>query len=147
MFNNEIASLQCNPMFKEIDIAKLKLIALASTRTNYKAGDVIVRQGSQPDFIYFILEGRANVVRQQEHEQVQIAELTTGAIFGENGALLNHRYASMLVAETDVCILSLEKQIFFDLLQKVPQFAMALMRTMAKRVLDMGTLYVKAQTK
>jgi CRP/FNR family transcriptional regulator, cyclic AMP receptor protein len=145
VFNNEIASLQCNPMFKEIDVAKLKLIALASTRKSYKAGDVIVRQASAADYVYFLLDGEASVVRQEEATKVMIADLGVGAIFGEIGALLGRRYSSMLVAKTDVSILVLEKQVFLDLLNKVPQFSMALMRTMAERVLDLGSRYVVAQ--
>ncbi|MFM9975848.1 MAG: Crp/Fnr family transcriptional regulator [Beijerinckiaceae bacterium] len=147
MFKDEIASLQCNPMFKEIDSAKLKLIALTSTRTSYTAGDVIVSQGSPCESVYFVLEGTASVVRQEGHKQVLIAELAKGAIFGEIGALLNRSYSSMMVAKTDVCVLALEKQIFFDLLNKVPQFSMALMRIMAKRVLDLRSRYVEAQIK
>jgi CRP-like cAMP-binding protein len=147
MLSSDIGSLQRIPLFRDIDQAKLKLIALASERTNYRAGDQLLRQGDRAETVFVILEGKARVLRNEDGTDVKIAELGDGAVVGEMGVVLDKPYSSTIVADTPIVALRIDKRTFQDLLAQVPQFSLALIRELASRLLETSGLYVKALTR
>jgi CRP-like cAMP-binding protein len=144
MLSNDVFSLQGISMFRDIDTAKLKLIALASQRTNYRAGDILIKEGGRADTVLVILEGVASVMRHDAGRDVKIAEVESGAVVGEMGVVLDQPYSGTIVAETPIVALRIEKRTFLDLLTQVPQFSLALIRELASRLLETSSLYVKA---
>jgi CRP-like cAMP-binding protein len=144
MLSNDVSSLQRIPMFRDVDAAKLKLIVLAGQRANYRVGDQLLKEGDRADTVFVILEGRAKVLRIDGASYVQIAEVETGAVVGEMGVVLDGPYSGTIIAETPVTALRIDKRTFLDLLTQVPQFSMALIRELAKRLLETSNLYVKA---
>ena len=144
MLSHEVASLQRIPMFRDVDSAKLKLIAIASQRANYRSGDRLLTEGGRADTVFIIIEGRAKVVRGEPGAEIEIATVETGSVVGEMGVVLDRPYSGTIVADTPVTALRIDKRTFLDLLTKVPQLSMALIRELAGRVLATSDLYVKA---
>ncbi len=144
MLANDVTSLQRIPMFKDVDTAKLKLIVLASQRANYRIGDRLLKEGERADTVFIILEGKANVMRNDGNGDVQIAQVESGAVVGEMGVVLDKPYSGTIIAETAVTVLRIDKRTFLDLLTQVPQFSLALIRELANRLLETSNLYVKA---
>jgi CRP/FNR family transcriptional regulator, cyclic AMP receptor protein len=147
MLSHEVSSLQKIPMFQEVDIAKLKLIALASQRTNYRSGDQLLKEGDRADTVFIILDGKAKVLRGEGEGRIEIATVESGAVVGEMGVVLDRPYSGTIVADTPVTALRIDKRTFLDLLNKVPQLSMALIRELASRVLATSDLYVKAMSR
>ena len=147
MLSNEVSSLQRISMFRDVDAAKLKLIALASQRTNYRAGDRLLKEGDRAETVFIILEGKARVLRGQGDGEIQIATVESGAVVGEMGVVLDRPYSGTIVAETPLTALRIDKRTFLDLLTKVPQLSLALIRELAGRVLATSDLYVKAMSR
>ena len=86
----EVQSLRQVSMFREIDPAKLKLLAFTSDRLSYEQGDVLFRQHEISDSTYVIVEGKVDVwleAREPGRERIKVAELGAGAIVGEMGVL------------------------------------------------------------
>jgi CRP-like cAMP-binding protein len=144
MLANDVTSLQRIPMFKDVDTAKLKLIVLASQRASYRIGDRLLTEGERADSVFIILEGKANVMRNDGSGDVQIAQVEGGAVVGEMGVVLDKPYSGTITAETAVTVLRIDKRTFLDLLTQVPQFSLALIRELANRLLETSSLYVKA---
>jgi CRP-like cAMP-binding protein len=144
MLVNDVTSLQRIPMFKDVDTAKLKLIVLASQRASYRIGDRLLTEGERADTVFIILEGKANVMRNDGASDVQIAQVESGAVVGEMGVVLDKPYSGTIIAETAVTVLRIDKRTFLDLLTQVPQFSLALIRELANRLLETSKLYVKA---
>jgi CRP-like cAMP-binding protein len=144
MLANDVTSLQRIPMFKDVDTAKLKLIVLASQRASYRIGDRLLTEGERADSVFIILEGKANVMRNDGSADVQIAQVESGAVVGEMGVVLDKPYSGTIIAETPVTVLRIDKRTFLDLLTQVPQFSLALIRELASRLLETSNLYVKA---
>jgi CRP-like cAMP-binding protein len=144
MLSSDVVSLQRISMFRDLDAAKLKLIALASQRANYRAGDHLLRQGDKADTVFVILEGKAKVLRNEGGGDVAIAELESGAVVGEMGVVLDRPYSGTIIAETAVTALRIDKRTFLDLLTQIPQFSLAVIRELATRLLETSNLYVKA---
>jgi CRP-like cAMP-binding protein len=144
MLANDVQSLQRIPMFRSIDPAKLKLIALASQRAAYRVGDRLLKEGDRADSVFIILEGRARVLRNDGEEDLTIAEVGDGAVVGEMGVVLDRPYSGTIIAETPLTALRIDKRTFLDLLNQVPQLSLALIRELAGRLLETSNLYVKA---
>jgi CRP-like cAMP-binding protein len=144
MLASDVTSLQRIPMFKDVDTAKLKLIVLASQRASYRIGDRLLTEGERADTVFIILEGKANVMRNDGNGDVQIAQVESGAVVGEMGVVLDKPYSGTIIAETPVTVLRIDKRTFLDLLTQVPQFSLALIRELANRLLETSNLYVKA---
>jgi len=54
----------------------------------FQAGDVVIRQGDEPDRFYIIANGEVDVMRHTaEGTDVHLATLRRGEIFGEIGIL------------------------------------------------------------
>jgi CRP-like cAMP-binding protein len=145
MLASDVTSLQRIPMFKDVDTAKLKLIVLASQRASYRIGDRLLTEGERADTVFIILEGKANVMRNDGTGAVQkIAEVESGSVVGEMGVVLDKPYSGTIIAQTPVTALRIDKRTFLDLLTQVPQFSLALIRELANRLLETSNLYVKA---
>jgi CRP-like cAMP-binding protein len=144
MLASDVTSLQRIPMFKDVDIAKLKLIVLASQRASYRVGDRLLTEGERADTVFIILEGKANVMRNDGTGDVRIAEVESGSVVGEMGVVLDKPYSGTIIAETPVTALRIDKRTFMDLLAQVPQLSLALIRELANRLLETSNLYVKA---
>jgi CRP-like cAMP-binding protein len=147
MLSNEVNFLRQVPMFRELEPAKLKLIALASQRTSYRAGDKLLKEGERAETVFIIMEGKAIVTRHDGGEEVTIAEVTSGSVVGEMGVVLDRPSSGTIVASTPLTALRIDKRTFLDLLTQVPQFSLALIRELAQRLLDTSNLYVKALSK
>src|SRR5262249_56284609 len=66
-------------------------LAHASNRLQtmrFRAGDVVIRQGDEPDRFYIVAEGEVDVVRHTaEGADVPLARLRPGGVFGEIASL------------------------------------------------------------
>lgn len=51
--------------------------------TNFKKGEVIFREGELPDGVYYLCEGRVRVTKNVSGQEVTLAEMEPGDIFGE----------------------------------------------------------------
>jgi CRP-like cAMP-binding protein len=147
MLSSDVSSLQRIPMFRDVEASKLKLIALASQRANYRVGDRLLTEGDRADSVFVILEGTAGVLRQESGTDVRIAEVGAGSVVGEMGVVLDKPYSGTIVAETPMTALRIDKRTFLDLLAQVPQLSLAVIRELASRLLETSSAYVKALTK
>jgi CRP-like cAMP-binding protein len=147
MLSNDVNFLRQIPMFRDLEGPKLKLIALASQRASYRAGDQLLKEGDRADSVFIIIDGKANVMRHDGHQNVAIAEVTSGSVVGEMGVVLDKPYSGTIIASTALTALRIDKRTFLDLLAQVPQFSLALIRELATRLLETSNLYVKAISK
>jgi CRP-like cAMP-binding protein len=130
----EVQSLRQVPMFRDVDPARLKLLAFTSERVQFADGQRFFSQGDPSDAAYVILDGRANVLLNTPGGEIQVAELGSNALVGEMGILSdNPRSATITAAETTVA-LRIDKRVFLELLMQFPQMCIAVMREIATRL-------------
>jgi CRP-like cAMP-binding protein len=144
MLSSDVGSLQRIPMFRDLETAKLKLIALASERENYQPGERLLKQGDRAEAVLVILEGRARILRNDAGQDVQIATVESGTVVGEMGVVLDRPYSGTIVAETPLVALRIDKRTFLDLLAQIPQFSLSVIRELSRRLLATSENYVKA---
>jgi CRP/FNR family cyclic AMP-dependent transcriptional regulator len=134
----ECQTLQQIPMFRDLDPAKLKLLAFAAERMGVEKGEIVYRAGDPSDAVYVLLSGEVDVL----HSQIWLARLSCGAVFGEIGVLCARPRANTLVAVSEISLLRIERNLFFEFLQEMPQMAIALSRGLGRRLDDMNERFV-----
>lgn len=142
----EVQSLRQVPMFRDVDPARLKLLAFASERVQFAAGQRFFVQGDVADAAYVILEGQAEVRLNTPGGEIKIADLGRNALVGEMGILSDAPRSATIVAGAPTTALRIDKRIFLELLMQFPQMSIAVMRELASR-LERTNAQLAAQAK
>ena len=131
---DEIKALQQIPIFRDIEISKLKLMAFAGQRVTYLKDEMVFAQGVAPDAVYIVLEGEVDVIRLTGSNSVLLARLGKSELIGEMGVLCDKPRNAMIVAHRDVQALRIDKMTFIHIVQQVPALAMAIIRELSERL-------------
>lgn len=132
--DTEVLSLRQVPMFRDIDPARLKLLAFTSERVQFAGGQRFFSQGDVADAAYVILEGGADVVLETPSGSIKVAELAQNALLGEMGILSDSPRTATIVARGATTALRIDKRVFLELLTQFPQMSIAVMRELASRL-------------
>jgi uncharacterized protein YhbP (UPF0306 family) len=101
-------------------------ITASLQRLEIPAGETVVRQGAPADKFFIVVDGEAEVVRDEEGQQTPVASLTAGQLFGEVTIMRDQPRAATVRAKSDIKLLALERDTFRDLIaqamQLVPDF-------------------------
>jgi CRP-like cAMP-binding protein len=126
-------------MFRDIDPARLKLLAFTSERVNFAEGQKFFQQGDAADAAYVVLQGKADVTIDSPGGDIKVAELGQNAIVGEMGILSDSPRSATIVAAAPTTALRIDKRVFLELLTQFPQMSIAVMRELASRLEKMNT--------
>ncbi|HEY7383293.1 MAG TPA: Crp/Fnr family transcriptional regulator [Beijerinckiaceae bacterium] len=132
--DTEVQSLRQVPMFRDIDQARLKLLAFTSERVQFASGQRFFNQGDAADAAYVILEGRADVSLNTPTGEIKVAELGKNALVGEMGILSDSPRSATITAAEATTALRIDKRVFLELLTQFPQMSLAIMREIASRL-------------
>jgi len=130
----EVQSLRQVPMFRDIDPARLKLLAFTSERVQFSDGQRFFSQGDVSDAAYVILDGRAHVLLNTPSGEIKVAELGDNALVGEMGILSDTPRSATIMAAEPTTALRIDKRVFLELLAQFPQMSLAVMRELAQRL-------------
>jgi CRP-like cAMP-binding protein len=147
MFDEELKLLRALARFKEVDTSNLKLMAMAGERVYFDAGEVMIEEGARSDSVYIIMSGVADVTRSVNGVATSIGVMDPGAIVGEIGVVLNQPRFATLTARTPLTALHLEASVYVDLVKQLPQLAIATIRELSQRLVEITARYSEAQAK
>jgi hypothetical protein len=99
----------------------------------FEAGDVILQQGDEGDFAYFIQQGEVEVIRRDEEVETVTALLRKGEHFGETALLSGAPHHATVRARTRVRVAMLGKRKFLHMLRFVHPAQGDFMSTMNQR--------------
>ena len=145
MHATELKSLSEMPIFKDVALSKLKLIAIAGAREEHPAGDVIAQMGQPSLSVFIVLKGEIEIVKVADGVPVPMARFGSGYIIGDIAVLVGEPHPATFLAVTPVVVLRLDGSVFMQLVTDVPQLSMALMRDMGRRLLKLSKLYADVQ--
>jgi CRP-like cAMP-binding protein len=106
--------------FHKIPPANIQAIFMRLQQVNFKAGDVIIKQGEEGDYFYIITRGRCIVTRETplNKEGIRLAELEVGDTFGEEALISEAKRNATVYMETDGSLMRLGKEDFHTLLNE-----------------------------
>jgi CRP-like cAMP-binding protein len=147
MFDEELKFLRAQARFKEVDTSNLKLMAMAGERVHFEAGEVMIEEGAHSDSVYIIMSGVADVTRTVNGARTEIGVMDPGSIVGEIGVVLGQPRFATLTARTPLTALHLEASVYIDLVKQLPQLAIATIRELSTRLVEITSRYSEAQAR
>jgi CRP-like cAMP-binding protein len=130
----DIACLRELPLFRELPSSRLKLVALMGERLRFPAGSIIVSDQEQLDGVYVILQGEVEFSQRRDDGGGRRFQKEAGSIIGDVSLLSGKQFLGRVSAGTDILALRIPKDLFFEMLQTVPEFSLAVSRDLADRV-------------
>jgi CRP-like cAMP-binding protein len=134
MLKDEFNVLRSIPLFAGMEASKLKLLAFASDRLNYDAGETIFRQGDNADSAYVILAGEVEAFMDTSGGKVTLGTLGAQQVVGEVAILSNSPRIATVVAKTPVETLRITKDHFHKLLACCPGTMAEIIRVLGERM-------------
>jgi flavin-dependent dehydrogenase len=113
---------------------------------DYKAGEVIVRQGETGSCMYVIQRGEAEVLQTKDGREVRLAVLRAKDVFGEMALFQKEVRSATVRALTDARVLTVDKRIFMRRVHEDPSFAFKILQKMSSRIRDMNTELLRAKS-
>lgn len=106
--------------FHKIPPANIQAIFMRMQQVNFKAGDQIIKQGTDGDYFYVLTRGSAVVTRETplNQEGIRLAELTVGNTFGEEALISEAKRNATVTMTTDGAVMRLGKDDFRTLLNE-----------------------------
>jgi CRP-like cAMP-binding protein len=132
--NQEVDLLRKIPLFAKIEPAKLKLLAFASERISFGAGEELFHQGDAGDSAYIIMEGGAEIVIDTPAGPLRIAEVTKNDFVGEIAILCDVPRTATVKATSALTTLKITKDLFFRMVTDFPDMGVEIMRVLALRL-------------
>ncbi|PZO01801.1 MAG: hypothetical protein DCF30_06520 [Hyphomicrobiales bacterium] len=130
----DIACLGRLPLFRSLPPPRLKLVALMGEKLRFEAGAQIVEEGEKPAGVYVVLQGEVEIGHKRPNEEGTRLQLNSGSLIGDVPLLSGHSYVGAVTAKSAVSALLLPKDLFFELLETIPDFSLALSRDLASRL-------------
>jgi len=107
-------------LFQKIPTVNIQKIFLHVEKVEAEEGEVIVRQGDDGDYYYFVAEGRCAVTRKSDDSgrEIKLAELRAGDSFGEEALIRETKRNATITMLSDGVLMRLTKDDFAALIKK-----------------------------
>lgn len=102
-------------------------------------GAVIYREGDEADALYIIRDGEVEVLRAHGDENVRLAVLRKGAIFGEAGIIRNKPRSTTTRALDAVTLVALPRADFLAAFRDDNPLALQILRALCERLVEADT--------
>ena len=107
-------------IFQLIPPQNIQTIFMRMKRLDYKAGHIVIQQGSKGDHFYIIRSGRCMVTRETpaNKQNIDLADLGVGASFGEEALISDEARNATVTMMTDGTLMQLGRDDFQSLLNE-----------------------------
>ena len=122
------------PLFRNLDAAKLKLLAFTSERLTYGPGESLFNQGDSGDTAYVIVQGEADIIIDTPAGPITVATVKQNDWVGEIAILCDVPRTATITAKSKLITLRISKDVFFQLIMQFPQMSVEVMRELAFRL-------------
>jgi len=100
----------------------------------YASGEIIFNEGSTGEVMYVIQSGKVKITKRTESEEVTIATLGEGEIFGEMAVFDRLPRSATAVALGDARVLSVDKKKLFTTINRDPTLVFKMLESMSQRI-------------
>lgn len=100
----------------------------------FQAGDIIIEEGTKGISAYVILSGAVEVLKKAGDEEVTVATLGEGKVFGEMGLIEDRPRSATIRALSDLEVRIINRDQFNDLLRTKPAILIPIIKTLFERL-------------
>lgn len=134
-------------LFQNLPSATVNAVAAHMYLRSVEAGAFLFIEGATADAVHLLATGRIKVVREtSEGDEVILRMVQPGEILGAAGGWGDTIYPASAVALDDVSVLRLTARDFLVLIDRFPDFALALIRELATRLREAESRIQDLQT-
>jgi putative peptide zinc metalloprotease protein len=113
--------LKATQIFESFDNSALESIAIHMEEASYQPGQIVVREGEEADKFFMIIGGRAEISTNDTGNQLILATLEKGEVFGEIALLSSeHKRQATVTAIDKLHLLYLDGAVINGLIAKYP---------------------------
>ncbi|MDA8870446.1 cyclic nucleotide-binding domain-containing protein [Rhizobiaceae bacterium] len=133
---DEVDLLRSIPVLATLPANKLKLLAFASDRVCWAAGETLFKQGDDADAAYIVIAGEADVLVSAESggEPSKVAELGPNAFVGDMAILSDIQRTATIRAASQLDTLRIRKDHLIDMMKDSPALSMAVLQDLVQRL-------------
>lgn len=113
------SSIKKVDLFSFLNDEQRQTLVNAMFKLTFKDGDVIIKQGDQPDNFYILDSGKCKVFKKSGDKETQVAALSPGQYFGELALISGSTRAASVVADGDVGCWAIDQTTYLGLLKEV----------------------------
>lgn len=104
----------------------------------FAAGELIFRTGDRSDCAYIIYSGSVEISVDKGGEQIALAKLGAGEVFGEMGLVDDKPRSADARAVSTTAVTSVDRSEFFDMLKQDPEFSAVFIAALVRRLRRMN---------
>ena len=135
-----------HPLLDDLPKEEASRLRSALVRRRYGAGQIIIREGDQPEELCIVAAGTACVTCRDQHgRQRDLARLQPGEWFGEMSLLTGEPASAAVQAESEVVVWALPRPVFAALTASSPLLLERLCTVLVQRLRQTNERYLQAQ--
>ena len=116
------------------------------TIMTFKAGETIIEEGDEGSWAFVILSGKAKVLKQKGSEEITLATMETGQVFGEMALIEDRPRSATIKADTNIKLRVINRQQFNELLKENPSTLIPIMKSLFERLRQASELLAEKTT-
>ena len=130
-----LPTLAAVPLFANIPQPELVKLAAMARKESYPKNAEIMAEGDRSSGLYILLSGKVKVVlRSEEGKEIILAILNPTEFFGEMALLDEAPRSADIITMAPTTVLVIAKQEFKSWLQRQPEMAFEIIKTLAQRL-------------
>ncbi|AVQ10500.1 Cyclic nucleotide-binding domain protein [Leptospira santarosai] len=100
----------------------------------FKESDIIFEENQEAEVMYLIAKGKVGIHKKVKEAYKLLVELKEGDMFGEMALIDKTPRSARAVARTDVLLIAINKDAFFNLIRTNPGFSMKIVKILTSRL-------------
>jgi CRP/FNR family transcriptional regulator len=133
-----VQAIRATPLFRGLSAEDQKRLAALASLKNYERGDFLWRAGDSADLLTIIVKGRVKIVTHGDTGDTILELFEEGEPVGAIAVYNYMPYPASAVCMEPVVLLTLPRRDYFELLDRNPDFARAIIRELTKLVVAMA---------
>ena len=133
-----LSAVRSVPVFRGLGDEDQRRLAALATLKDYNRGDYVWREGEAAEHLTLIVRGRVKVVRHSDGGDVILEIFGEGEPVGAIAVYNYMPYPASAVCLEPVTLLLLPRRDYFELLDRHPDFARAIIRELTKLVVSLA---------
>ncbi len=127
-------TLRSIPIFADCDPVHLQVIAFASERQQFKAGEPLIIQGQPATSSFLILSGEADLLIEQSGTEETIGSAGPGALVGEVAMIGGGACSVTARAKVPVSTAKINRSLFMRVAEEYPEFGKTVFRALGGKL-------------
>lgn len=122
------------PIFADCEPVHLQLLAFASERQHFVAGEAIIKQGEQANAAFLLLSGQADLKQISGFQIRDIAKAEPGTFLGEVAMIGQTYYSISAVASCPVSTARIDHGLFLRVANEYPGFGQSVFKSLSRKL-------------